>query len=72
MEEFKIRLGEDWKKDFVEKLNGDRPLRDKSKCNFGDANICTRFHLCSDCFENCHNAASHKPKDKISSDRKGP
>ena len=70
LEEFKMKPGEDWRRDFVGKLNGDRPFWDKEKCGSGDAKMCVRYHTRGNCFEDCQNAASHVSSSQIPSDRK--
>jgi hypothetical protein len=42
LEEFNLKPGEDWRKDVVGKLNGDRSFWDKEKC--GSRDVCHIHH----------------------------
>lgn len=69
LEEFNLKPGEDWRKDVVGKLNGNRSFWDKEKCGRRDVKMCVRYHTRGYCFEDCHHTASHVSKDKIPNNR---
>ena len=69
-DDFKMKPEESWKKHWAGKLNGDKPFWDKTKCEKNDCQMCPRFHIRGDCFDDCYNKESHVSKDKIPADRK--
>lgn len=64
LEEFKMKQGETWTKDFCGKCVDDRPM-------WGGRNkMCPRWHSKGMCFTDCANSESHVPANKIPEDKK--
>jgi hypothetical protein len=49
-----MKVDENWKRDFSRKCSRDRP----KKNNFGTF-MCAHWWICSECFCDCNNKASH-------------
>ena len=58
-DQFKLREGEDWARDFCGKCVDQRPFW-KGKCK-----MCARWHILGNCFGSCHHAESHVPKEEV-------
>ena len=59
-----VKPGKLWVETFSKKLPKDRPSWD------GKINMCARWHIKGDCFDNCSHKESHVGKDKIPADKK--
>jgi hypothetical protein len=62
--DFAVKPGESWQETFSKQLAKERPSWD------GKVNMCTRWHIKGDCFDNCSRKESHVGKDKIPADKK--
>eukprot|EP00957_Ditylum_brightwellii_P039393 2979504-Ditylum_brightwellii.AAC.2 len=62
--EFKMKEGETRKEKFCGKCSKERPAWDDKN------RMCACFHINGDCFEECQNASSHVPENKIPQKRK--
>ncbi len=64
-EDFKMKLGESWKKNFKTSNVNDRPTWDGEK----STKMCLCWHVLGECFEGCDRKESHVPKDMIPTDK---
>ena len=64
-EEFKMRAGETWQKDFKTKSLTGRPSWNREENQL----MCARWYICGYCFDNCSNGKSHVEKDNIPADK---
>ncbi len=63
-EDLAVKPGESWAETFSKNLPKDRPSWD------GKINMCARWHIKGDCFDDCSRKESHVGKDKIPADKK--
>lgn len=63
-EDFAMKSGESWQETFSKQLAKERPSWD------GKVNMCARWHIKGDCFDDCSRKESHVGKDKIPADKK--
>ena len=62
--EFKLTAGKNWKEHFLGILTQDWPAWNKK------VQMCARFHIKGDCFDNCTRKESHVTHDKIPDDKR--
>lgn len=63
-EDLAVKAGESWAEIFSKQLPKERPSWD------GKINMCARWHIKGDCFDDCSRKESHVGKDKIPADKK--
>jgi hypothetical protein len=63
-EDLAVKTGESWAETFSKQLPKERPSWD------GKINMCARWHIKGDCFDDCSRKESHVGKDKIPADKK--
>jgi hypothetical protein len=63
-EDLAVKAGESWAETFSKQLPKERPSWD------GKINMCARWHIKGDCFDDCSRKESHVGKDKIPADKK--
>jgi hypothetical protein len=63
-EDLAVKAGESWAESFSKRLLKERPSWD------GKINMCARWHIKGDCFDDCSCKESHVGKDKIPADKK--
>ncbi len=63
-EDFSVKPGESWQETFSKQLAKEIPSWD------GKVNMCARWHIKGDCFDDCSRKESHVGKDKIPADKK--
>jgi hypothetical protein len=63
-EDFAVAEGKTWKETFSKQFPQDHPTWE------GKINMCARWHIKGDCYNNCQCIASHVRKDKIPVDKK--
>jgi hypothetical protein len=61
--DFAVNAGESWAETFSKQLPKERPSWD------GKINMCARWHIKGDCFDDCSRKESHLGKDKIPADK---
>jgi hypothetical protein len=63
-EDFAVKTGESWAEMFSKQLPKERPSWD------GKINMCARWHIKGDCFDDCSRKEIHVGKDKIPAEKK--
>ena len=62
--DFAVKPGKSWQETFSKQLAKERPSWD------GKVNMCARWHIKGNCFDDCSCKESHVGKDKIPADKK--
>jgi hypothetical protein len=65
-EDFVCKSGETWKETYSKQLPHDRPFFDEAN----KVNMCARWLIKGDCYDNCSHKASHVSKDDLPADKK--
>ena len=63
-EDFKMAASESWKDTFSKQFPHERPIWDRK------IKMCARWHINSDCYDNCTQVASHVTNGKIPAEKK--